>query len=188
MMVFKYVSFCFAITGLLTSGFAQQANPSAPAVAQHFRLLRSTSGATGRVVGNRYAIDDVRNKFYVPQDTSLVIYFEWDGPLGKHKLEGIWKRPDGMSVSISEASVDAREPQFGAYWTYKLSEDMSPGIWELAIRIDGEPAGSHAFEVLLTAKPKAPSRKLPGPDEIYKAAVRSVVWIQKLDGRGQRIN
>ena len=47
MMVFKYVSFCFAITGLLTSGFAQQANPSAPAVAPHFRLLRSTSGATG---------------------------------------------------------------------------------------------------------------------------------------------
>jgi hypothetical protein len=42
--------------------------------------------------------------------------------------------------------------------------------------------GSHAFEVLVTVRPNAPSRKLPGPDEIYEAAVRSVVWIQKLDG------
>lgn len=61
--------------------------------------------------------------------------------------------------------------------------------------MDGHPAGSHAFEIAGMEEPKrevAPAAaalpKQPTLDEIFKTTIPSMVWIQKLDGAGRRID
>ncbi len=140
-------------------------------------------------------IDEVRSKFTVPPDRTIVILFEWDGPAGRHELSGIWKRPDGRTAAISPIQMDTRERRFSAYWTNTLDSRMDAGIWELEVRIDGEPAGSHPFEVkvkepeapAVAAIPAVPARRMPSMDELF-ALRKSLVWVHKLDAQGRRVD
>lgn len=161
--------------------------------APKYRLIRSLSGPSGKVESNRYVLDEVRSKFAVPPDRTVVIFFEWEGVVGKHELSGIWKRPDGRTAAIVPIQMDVRERRFSAYWTNILDPHMEAGIWELEVRIDGEPAGSHPFEVKVAdapAQPAAstaapPARRMPSMDELFSLQ-KSLVWIHKLDAQGHR--
>jgi len=183
-----------AITLLVVEPQALCATP-VQATAPKYRLIRSLSGPSGKVEASRYVIDEVRSKFVVPPDRTIVILFEWEGPAGRHELSGIWKRPDGRTAAISPIQMDVRERRFSAYWTNTLDSQMEAGIWELEVRIDGEPAGSHPFEVKVTeaaappvaSLPAVPARRMPSMDELF-ALRRSLVWIHKLDAQGRRVD
>ena len=60
------------------------------------------SGSKGSQQGNRYIIEDPRSVFYIPADHQVIVYFEYEGPIGSHRVEGLWKRPDGKVGTISD--------------------------------------------------------------------------------------
>jgi hypothetical protein len=150
--------------------------------AQDFRLLRSTSGPSGKVQAETFTFDEVRSRFVHPQDKSFIVYFEWEGPRGTHTLSAIWKRPDGQVDSISpDARIESPTNKLACYWTYTLTPTMMNGIWSVEIRIDGQPAGSHPFEIAGTLPPQTVTL-----DRVFQNASPSMVWVRKLNAAGKR--
>jgi hypothetical protein len=156
-----------------------------------FKVIRAVSGSKGAAQGSQYIIEDPRTVFYVPDDKQVIVYFEWEGPLGPHRFEGLWKNPEGKVSVISDFSYSAEYKRFGGYWSLILSETMPTGIWTLEARVDGEAAGAHSFQIL--AAPRPPGSELPvskahlPPAEIYKRAIAASVAIEGLDLAGERV-
>jgi len=46
-------------------------------------------------------MDDPRSVFMVGKHAKVIVYFEWEGPVGPHHFEGLWKSPEGKIVLIS---------------------------------------------------------------------------------------
>jgi hypothetical protein len=147
------------LNGLDPSLLRAQAAGGVQAGESNFRVVRSVSGTRGAQQGGRYVIEDPRTVFYVPDDKQVIVYFEWDGSLGKHHFEGYWKSPEGKTVVISDFDYEAREKRFGAYWSLNLSDGMPVGLWTLEAHVDGEVTGAHSFQIVAAPKPSevAPS-------------------------------
>jgi S1-C subfamily serine protease len=155
-----------------------------------FRVLRSISGPSGNESNGRLIIDDPRTVFHLSQDHKVVVYFEWEGPVGLHKFEGLWKNTEGKVVLVSDFQYTATTKQFSGYWSMLLSGAEMPGIWTLEARIDGESAGSLPFE--LVAEPgstpaPAPVRQPLSPADLYKHAADVSVFVDKIDGHGKAV-
>ena len=167
---------------------AQQAG-GVSAAEPKFRLVRSISGTKGSQRGDQYVIEDPRTVFYLPEDKQVIVYFEWEGPLGPHHLEGFWKNPEGKVVVISDFNYESKQKRFAGYWTLLLSESMPPGVWSLEAHIDGEVVGAHNFQIAVAPRPAAavPSRPLLGPTEIYKLALPAMVSVESLDNQRRRL-
>src|ERR1700730_5862303 len=148
-----------------------------------FRFVKSQSGPAGVAVENRFQFDEVRNRFVYPQDKFLTVYFEWEGPPGNHVLTAYWKDTQGAVASISpNVKIETKTSQRHAYWIFEVAPSFKSGIWTAEIRIDGEPSGTHNFELVLpTAPPQLetaapPPPKIPTLDEMYASVGRSLVW------------
>lgn len=179
--------------GLLAQAPPRQAPPSGgvQASAQKFRVLRSVSGTKGSEQGGQFNIEDPRTVFYIPEDKQIIVYFEWEGPKGLHRLEGLWKNPTGKANVISEFEYESREQRFGGYWSLVLSQGMATGMWTLEARVDGEVTGAHTFQVIGAARSPGDiltSRPLLPLSEIYKRLLAVSVFIEKLDAGGERIS
>lgn len=185
--LFGTIVFLVVFSILLTPNCYGQAG-GVQAGGSRFRLARSVSGSKGTPQGGRFAMEDPRSVFYVPDDHQVIIYMEWEGPPGKHHLEGFWRNPAGKISVMSDFDYDAKENKFGAYWTLALSDTMDTGNWSLEAHIDGELAGSHAFQILTGTRPagSGPSKKLLAPSELYERALKSTVTIEKFDRSGQK--
>ena len=185
--------------GVSTSGAAVHAlqqsatqQPQAGGVAPaepKFRVVRSISGSKSSVKGSQYIIEDPRTVFYLPEDKQVIVYFEWEGPLGPHHLEGFWKNPEGKIVVLGDFNYEAKQKRFAGYWTLILSESTTPGIWALEAHVDGEVTGTHNFQIAVAPRPPLPPppRTPLSPSEIYKLALPVVASVEKLDARGRRV-
>ncbi|HXE91130.1 MAG TPA: serine protease [Terriglobales bacterium] len=158
-----------------------------PASEPRFRLVRSISGSHGSEQNGRYTVEDPRTTFSLKDDRHVIVYFEWDGPLGSHRFEGRWKNPEGKVVVLSDFSYEARQKRFGAYWSLTLTDGTAPGLWALEAYVDGEHAGTHAFQIVAEPKPaeQTPSRRLLPVSEIYQRALASTVLLERLDSTGR---
>lgn len=168
-------------TAAQTAGGAQAAQPS-------FKVIRSVSGSKGSQQGGRFVIDDPRSTFYMPQDKQVMVYFEWEGLLGKHHLEGYWKNPEGKTVVISDFDYDSKDKRFGGYWILTLTDGTAAGVWNLEARVDGEVTGTHSFQIVTEPKPAdaaAAGPQLLSPAEIYKRAMASTVAIKAATATGE---
>jgi hypothetical protein len=147
------------------------------------RLLRSLSGPAGRTVGDEFVLDEIRNRFVYPNDSSLVVYFQWEAPPGDHVLTGIWKQPDGRVASISpDVKMRTSTAALNCYWIFSLSPGLANGVWSLEVRVDGSPAGAHSFEIA------GMSAEQFSIDHIFKSIGPSVVWVHKLDRTGSKFD
>lgn len=147
------------------------------------KLLRSVSGPSGKTVGNEFILDGTRNRFVYPTDSSFVIYFQWEAPPGEHVLTGIWKRPDGSIASISpDVKVQTTSNALNCYWIFELTPGLPNGVWTLEVRVDGQPSGSHPFEIA----GMQPRSTQPTVDQIFKSVGPSLVWIRKIDETGRK--
>jgi S1-C subfamily serine protease len=153
-----------------------------------FRLVRSISGSKGTPQGSRFSMEDPRSVFYIPADHQVIVYMEWDGPIGKHHMEGFWRNPAGKITVMSDIDYEAKSTRFGAYWTLALTEGAEAGNWSLEAHVDGELAGTHAFQILNSAKPPGTesSRKMYTPAQLYEWALQASVGIEKFDRTGQK--
>ena len=160
------------------------------------RLIRSLSGPSGKVTGTTFVFDETRNRFVYPQDKSLTVYFEWKTQPGTHVVTAIWKYPDGKIGFLSpDVKIETGTESLSCYWVYNLSAGLPNGLWTVEVRMDGQPAGSHVFEIAGMEEPKRqvetpppPPPKQPSLDDLFKATNPSMVWIRKLDGTGRTID
>src|ERR1041385_7652564 len=117
--------------------------------AQAPRLIRSLSGPSGVVDGAKFVFDETRMRFVYPQDKSLTVYFEWESVPGPHSLNAVWKDPSGKAVTLSpEVKVNAPTKELNCYWIFHLIPGLVNGVWTVEVRVDGQPAGSHSFELV----------------------------------------
>jgi hypothetical protein len=182
-------------TGAPIAAAGPQGVASAAPAPSAYRLIRSTSGSKGQTVGNTFSVVDPRTVFRVPDDRQILVHFEWDGPAGKHRMEGIWRNPDGRVSTVSEFDYEARGSRFGAYWTLALPDSAAIGTWRLEARIDGQPAGAHTFEILpgtgggagssTASAPAAPARRALSAAEVYTRLQAATALVEKLDAGGR---
>ncbi len=171
--------------GALADAHAQ-ATPLAQGAEARVRLVRSTSGSRGVAEGGRYLIEDPRTVFSAADDRQVVVYFEWEGRPGTYRCEGRWKDPTGKVVLVAPIEYRAASSRFGLYWTLALPATAANGLWALEVYADGQPAGTHTFEVVASAAPP-PGRRLLSPAEIYQRALVSVAIVESRGGAGEML-
>ena len=113
-----------------------------------YTVVRSMAGTSGTESNGKLVIDDPQTIFHLGHDQKVIVYFEWKGPIGPHKFEGLWKNPEGRVVLVSDFQYAATTDEFAGYWTMLLSSSEATGIWTLEARIDGEAAGSFPFQLV----------------------------------------
>lgn len=154
-------------------------------------LVSVMSGPSGEVRDGRYFIHAPRTRFRVPEDTKVVVHFEWVGAPGAYTLSGTWRGPNNTSTT-SEFAYTARDKRFAAYWELPLSPQMPLGDWTLEARIDGVLAGSHQFQVLGMDAEPAPTvapRRLPlERREAYARALAVTARVEAIAADGTRLD
>lgn len=194
-----HTKFLFCLAPLVLSSFPTvvvaaslpQSGGGVPASGPRFHVVRSVSGSKGSEQGGRYVIEDPRDVFYLPQDKQVIIYFEWDGPIGQHHLEGYWKSPDSKSVVISDFNYESKNKFFAAYWSLNLSEGMPTGMWTLEAHVDGEITGSHSFQIIAAPKPAGTDQSGPTlltPAQVYQKALASTVTLETFTASADKLS
>ena len=51
-------------------------------------------------------MDDGRSAFTAGTDPKVIVYFEWEGPVGPHHFEGLWKSPEGKIRPRNDSTGD----------------------------------------------------------------------------------
>lgn len=171
--------------GALDAAHAQAAPPAQGAAAS-VRLVRSTSGSRGALQGGRYLIEDPRTVFSAADDRQVVVYFEWEGRPATYRCEGRWKDPTGKVVLVAPIEYRASSSRFGLYWTLALPATAANGLWALEVYADGQPAGTHTFQVVASGAPP-PGRRLLSAAEIYQRALASVATVESMGGAGEML-
>jgi hypothetical protein len=176
LVIFAFISFHAEAVS-----FCQTAQSSSPDSGARFRVTRSICGSKGSQQHGRFMIEDPRSVFSIPQDRQVIVYFELEGPIGMHRIEGFWKSPSGKIATISDFNYESQEKKFSANWTLALSESAETGTWALEAHIDGEYVGAFTFQIVANAPAAdiAPKRKLLGPSETYQRLLASTAIIEK---------
>jgi hypothetical protein len=185
---FQMFAFIFLLLASSFPLFAQQAGGVAPSAPQ-VRLIRGVVGAKGEQRNGGFVMTEPRSTFYVPDDREVIVYFVWEGVVGKHHCEGTVRGPNGQFANMSSFDYDAGQPRFAGYWKVPLSDSTSAGTWVFETHVDGESGGQLSFQVVPGAKPaNVPvPPTLPTTADIYKLAVSSSVSIDGLDPAGKPI-
>jgi S1-C subfamily serine protease len=173
------------LTWLLATGM-----PIALAAESPVRPIRSTSGTKGSMQGTRYVIEDPRSMFYAGEDRQVVVYFEWEGAARPHECKITWKDPSGAAVLISPYTSPTRTARFGVYLTLALPESPRLGLWAVEAEVDGQPAGTHTFQIQEGrsaggARPAA--RAVLAPAELYARAQVATLTVEAFDAKGGRL-
>lgn len=113
-----------------------------------FRLLAHYSGTSATVKGDRVVIQEQRSRFILSRDQSLIVYFEWQAPPGRHVAVGTLKPPSAGPGLSTQMERDSQNGLLKCLWVYHLDPNMMPGLWRLDVQIDGVPAGFHVFEIV----------------------------------------
>lgn len=169
------------------AALGQTATPAnAGASGSPYKVLRSVSGAAGHEANGRYVMDDPRSVFTAAKDAKVTVYFEWEGPLGPHHFEGLWKSPEGRIVLISDFRYEAKAPRYSGYWSMLLTDTTPSGEWSMEARIDGEPAGTHSFVITGSPTASAPAAgpRLLSSADLYQKAMDASVSIAKIGADG----
>ena len=177
---------------------AQEQKPPASAasggggapVESNYRLIGSVSGTKLLEQSGRLAIEDPRTVFYSPADKEIIVYFTWEGPSGQHHFEGLWKNPAGKVMMTSEFDYKPEQRRFGGYFKMLTGDTPATGVWTVEARIDGESAGSHAFQITTAARTEgaasAATRRMLSPAELYNQAAAASVLVQNINAKGVR--
>lgn len=179
----SYLLFCnLSGHGAQTGGGA-----AAKDAAAHFRLTHAVSGSTGSQKNGSFVVEDPRSIFSITQDRQVIVYCEFEGPLGMHRIEGFWKNPSGKVVTISDFHYESRERRFSSYFTLALLDSAETGTWSLEARIDGETVGAPTFQILAGVAPStmAPKKRPLLPAEMYRHLSDSTVAIETLSRYGE---
>jgi S1-C subfamily serine protease len=111
------------------------------------RVLNIVAGPSGSESKGIFVLNEQRSVFNRADDREVIVYFQWEGTPGTHKLAAHWRSPDGSLSSTSTFDYNAQDRRFGAYWRQTLSPSMPLGTWSIEAAVDGQPAGRFTFEI-----------------------------------------
>ena len=175
------------LTALIFSFTALQAAPAtAPAT-----LLRASSGPSGQIRNGDYVLDEERTRFDPATDKQVVVFFQWQGAPGPHRMIAQWKSPDGASSSTSPVQYVAPDRRFGAFWPLTLSPATAPGTWVVEATVDGQPAGRLTFEVGSAngaAAPARPARQIMTQAQLFTRATAAFVVLERSTAKGRKLD
>jgi len=154
-----------------------------------FHVVRTSSGTKGIERDGRFVIEDPRAQFNPAQDRKVIVYFEWEGPVGPHKFEALWKNPTGKVVVVTDFSFAPPKSPYSGYWTMLLDESAPVGFWTVDAHIDGESAGSYSFEVVSgSVSVVVPHVRIPpSAGQVYHETDAASVFVDKLDRDGKSV-
>jgi S1-C subfamily serine protease len=162
-----------------------------PVNAEAVEMVRSLSGPSGKVNGAEFIIEEIRNRFVYPQDSSLTVYFEFKAPKGEYVLTAYLKDPQERVISIApNLNIRTVDDNLNAYWIFMLDETQESGIWTVEVRVNGKPSGSHFLDLVVPEAYRAKaeqSPQMPSMNELYSSLSKSLVWIYKRVGEGERV-
>jgi hypothetical protein len=153
-------------------------------------MLHAASGTKGVERNGQFYFEDPRTVFRLGDDHKVMALFEWEGPVGPHKCEALWKDPSGKVVVVSDFQFAPPKSPFSGYFTLLIDDSAPTGIWTVEARIDGETAGSFSFEIVAagSAVSPPPIRRIPlAITDIYRQAQAATVSVEKLDASGKMI-
>lgn len=166
--------------------------PGAPGSAdtpssQTFRMLSASSGTKGVEQNGRFIILDPRTTFHSSEDRKVIVEFEWEGPMGPHHFDGLWKDPSGKVVVSSNYDFTVQHSPFSGYFSMLLDETAPTGFWTIESHIDGQSSGSFTFEIAsgVGTTPVKLARVPPAEAEVYRQAASAAVFVDKLDVSGK---
>ncbi len=151
-----------------------------------FRVVRVEAGSKGEQHGDDFVVSDSRTTFRYPADKQIVVSFEWEGPEGKHHFKATWRSPDGKVESVEDFDREATETDLRAHFSLALSDSIVPGMWTIETQIDGQSAGVKTFQIHVDEEALQANR--PASDEILRRVRGSMVFVESLDGAGNRLN
>jgi trypsin-like peptidase len=188
LLKFQLSAFAFLLLANSLPLSAQQAGGVAASGPQ-VRLIRGVVGAKGEQRSGSFVMTEPRSTFYVPDDREVIVYFVWEGVVGKHHCEGTVRGPNGQFANMSSFDYNAGQPRFAGYWKVPLSDSTSAGTWVFETHVDGELAGQVTFQIVPGARPaNLPAvPTLPTTADIYKLAVSASVSIDSLDPSGKPV-
>ena len=97
-------------------------------------MIRSLSGPLGKLVGSKFILDEVRNRFIYPLDSSLFVYFECTAPKGDYVLTAYWKDPQGKTVFISpDLKMQTVNDDLNSYWSFIIDSNRKKGVWTVEL-------------------------------------------------------
>lgn len=187
------VALCVASVGASNAARVQQGAGATAAAGPTFKVVRVVSGPRGAERDGRFVVEDPRTVFSTTVDQEALVYFEWEGPAGIHRCEGVWRNPRGEVEVITRFEFEARYRRFGGYWKLPLKPGMATGLWTLEAHVDGEQAGRHLVEVVDGPAPSSTPAE-PGPHEPLGAAEayarlrRAVFAVEALDAAGDPVS
>src|SRR5687767_7145186 len=139
-------------------------------------VLKIAAGPAGVEENGAFRLTEERATFSCTQDREVIVYFQWDGTAGPHKLVAQWRSPDGGFTSNSVIEYTSRERKFGAYWRLPISPAMPLGTGSIEATVDGQPAGRFTFEITgEVAPPAAPVKRPLSQQELYERLAKSFV-------------
>jgi S1-C subfamily serine protease len=189
-MLLVLASASAAPTSAQTSSGKKSSAASAAPAGSKYRVVSAVAGTTGVQRNGRFIIIDPRTIFHPSEDHTIVVKFEWEGPTGPHKFQGLWTEPSGKVRLVSELQFEALQKEFAGYWTMPLDEKLPTGTWTLNARIDDESAGSLSFEIAAdAAKPPVKYENVSiAASAIYKKTAAAMVVVEKDDSDGKKIS
>ena len=149
------------------------------------RVLKISAGPSGADKNGVFTLSEERSIFSRTTDRELIVFFQWEGSLGAHKLVAQWRSPDGNVSATSTMDYVAKDRRFGAYWPLYLSSSIALGTWSVEATVDGQPAGRHTFEIRDERVEAAVVRTALTPTELYDRLSRAFVLIERT-GTGSR--
>jgi hypothetical protein len=158
--------------------------------AQTIAVLRIVSGPHGDVRNGEFVLDEQRTQFDPAKDKEVVVYFQWQGPPGAHRMIAQWKSPDGASSTTSPIDYVARDRRFGAYWRMPLTPSAATGQWAIEATVDGQPGGRFSFELTPAAggAPVAIVKRLPTANELFSRISAVFVVLERSTAKGLRLD
>jgi len=178
---------CFVVLSCvsLVVVHATQTPVTAPPAPLH--VLKIASGPAGAEAKGAFTLSEERSVFSRSDDREVVVFFQWDGVPGPHKLVAQWRSPDGGLTSSSTIDYVAKDRRFGAYWRLTLSPSMPLGTWSIEATVDGQPAGRLTFDVK-DEKIATPVIKRPLTQaELYERLNRVFVVIERSTAGGRQL-
>jgi hypothetical protein len=186
------------ITGIMTPGILaaalavtlqQGAASNPPAVT----VLRIAAGPSGVVRNDEFVLTEERAEFDPSHDQEVVVYFQWQGQAGPHRMTAQWKGPDGSVAVPPAVQYESKDRRFGTYWTLNLTPQSAIGVWSIDAMVDGQPGGHFAFELVSHAvAPAALSptayRRLMTRSELYTRIGGALVVLERSASSGQQLD
>jgi hypothetical protein len=171
-------------------GFAtaavQQSQSAGPPL---LTVLRIASGPHGEVRNGQFVLDEERTQFDPAKDKEVVVFFQWQGQPGIHRMTALWKSPDGASSTTSTVQYEAKDRRFGAFWPLPLSSASAAGTWSIEATVDGQPGGRLTFDIApMSGNTSAPSKRPLSQSELFNRASAGFVLLERATAKGDRLD